>query len=97
MQLHKLNTHLAAGLKRYEAEHDLLTTVRLPPYADPVEALWSLVRGAMANTAFDTPDALDRTLRRELRRIQLRPHLIDGCLTATGLTLAPPTPPREPQ
>jgi glyoxylase-like metal-dependent hydrolase (beta-lactamase superfamily II) len=47
----------------------------------------------MANTAFGTPDDLDRTLRRELRRIQLRPHLIDGCLTATDLTLTPPTPP----
>ncbi|WP_405845185.1 hypothetical protein [Streptomyces sp. NBC_01518] len=47
----------------------------------------------MANTAFDTPDDLDRALRRELRRIQLRPHLIDGCLAATALTLAPPTPP----
>ncbi|WP_442807181.1 IS630 family transposase [Streptomyces sp. NBC_01294] len=91
-----LNTHLAAGLKRYEAEHDWLTTVRLPPYApdlNPVEAVWSLARRAMANTAFDTPDDLDRTLRRELRRIQLRPHLIDGCLTATGLAINPPTPP----
>ncbi len=91
-----LNTHLAAGLKRYEAEHDWLTTVRLPAYApdlNPVEAVWSLVRRAMANTAFDTPDDLDRTLRRELRRIQLRPHLINGCLTATGLTINPPTPP----
>ncbi|MFJ4863474.1 hypothetical protein [Streptomyces sp. NPDC088748] len=28
-----LNTHLAAGLKRYEAERDWLTTVRLPPSA----------------------------------------------------------------
>ncbi|WP_323186146.1 hypothetical protein [Streptomyces sp. NBC_00047] len=28
-----LNTHLAAGLKQYEAEHDWLTTVRLPSYA----------------------------------------------------------------
>ncbi|MYR54751.1 hypothetical protein GTY54_00310 [Streptomyces sp. SID625] len=45
----------------------------------------------MANTAFDTSDDLDRTLRHELRRIQLRPHLIDGCLTATGLALTPPT------
>ncbi|WP_420082048.1 IS630 family transposase (plasmid) [Streptomyces sp. JL4002] len=91
-----LNTHLAAGLKRYEAEHDWLTTVRLPAYApdlNPVEAVWSLVRRAMANTAFDTPDDLDRVLRRELRRIQLRPHLINGCLTATGLTLTLPTPP----
>ncbi|WP_405827230.1 IS630 family transposase [Streptomyces sp. NBC_00105] len=91
-----LNTHRTAGLKRYEAEHDWLTTVHLPPYApdlNPVEAVWSLVRRAMANTAFDTPDDLDRKLRRELRRIQLRPHLIDGCLTTTGLTIDPPTPP----
>ncbi|SEC13714.1 putative transposase [Streptomyces sp. 2314.4] len=91
-----LNTHLAAGLKRYEAEHDWLVTVRLPPYApdlNPVEVVWSLVRRAMANTALGTPDDLDRKLRRELRRIQLRPHLIDGCLTATGLPLTPPTPP----
>ncbi|WP_455753528.1 IS630 family transposase [Streptomyces lavendulae] len=91
-----LNTHLAAGLKRYEAEHDWLTTIRLPAYApdlNPVEAVWSLVRRAMANTAFATPDDLDRILRRELRRIQIRPHLIDGCLTATSLAINPPTPP----
>ncbi|MGW7201858.1 IS630 family transposase, partial [Streptomyces chryseus] len=89
-----LNTHLAARLQQYEAEHDWLTTVRLPPYApdlNPVETVWSLVRRAMANTAFETPDDLDNRPRRELRRIQLRPHLIDGCLTATGLN--PPTPP----
>jgi putative transposase len=47
----------------------------------------------MANTAFDRSDDLDRILRRELRRIQLRPHLIDGCLTVTGLAITPPTPP----
>ncbi|MFH9663419.1 transposase [Streptomyces sp. NPDC017248] len=91
-----LNTHLAAGLRKYEAEHDWLTTVRLPSYApdlNPVEAVWSLVRRAMANTAFDTPHDLDLKLRRELRRIQLRPHLTDGCLTATGLAIDPPTPP----
>jgi transposase len=91
-----LNTHLAAGLKRYEAEHDWLTTIRLPAYApdlNPVEAVWSLLRRAMANTAFNTSDDLDRILRRELRRIQLRSHLIDGCLTTTRLTLTAPTPP----
>ncbi|WP_242484209.1 transposase [Streptomyces sp. NE5-10] len=91
-----LHTHLAAGLKQYEAEHDWLTTVRLPPYApdlNPVEAVWSPVRRAMANTALDTADDLDRILRRELRKIQLHPHRIDGCLTATGLTITPPTPP----
>ncbi|MFF4852947.1 transposase [Streptomyces sp. NPDC001194] len=78
---HDPNTHLAAGPKRHEAEHDRLTTVRLPPSApdlNPVETFWSLVRRAMANTAFDTPDDLDRVLRRELRRIQLRPRLIES-------------------
>ncbi|MFJ3762636.1 transposase [Streptomyces sp. NPDC090080] len=90
-----LNTHLVAGLKRYESEHDWLTTVRLPSYAphlNPVEAVWSLLRRATANTALDTPHDLDRKLR-QLRRIQLRPRLIAGCLTATGLAIDPPTPP----
>ncbi|MER8091677.1 transposase [Streptomyces sp. NPDC094048] len=57
---------MTAGLKRHEAEHDWLTTVRLPPYAsdlNPVEGIWSLVRRAMADTASDTPDDLDRILR----------------------------------
>ncbi|MFF3000141.1 transposase [Streptomyces sp. NPDC057950] len=91
-----LNTHLAAGLKRYAADHDWLTTIPLPAYApdlNPVEAVWSLVRRAMANAAFDNPDDLDRVLRGELRRIQRRPNLIDGCLTSTVLTLTLPTPP----
>nr|WP_043194786.1 transposase [Streptomyces sp. NRRL F-2664] len=88
-----LNTRLAAGLTRYGARHDWRTTVRLPPSApdlNPVEAVWPLVR--RGNTAFGTPEDLARTLRRELRRSQLRPYLIDGCLTATGLPLAPLTP-----
>ncbi|MEU5084278.1 transposase [Streptomyces eurythermus] len=37
---------MATGQKRYEADHDWLTTVRLPPYApdlNPIEAVWSLV------------------------------------------------------
>ncbi|MDT0470021.1 transposase [Streptomyces sp. DSM 41699] len=95
-----LNTHLAAGLEKYEAHHDWLTTVRLPSYApdlNPVEAVWSLVRRAMADTAFDTRHDPDRKHRRELRKIQLRPHLIDGRLTATGLAIDPPTPPSKPQ
>ncbi|MFB7868021.1 hypothetical protein ACFC1V_39855, partial [Streptomyces sp. NPDC056069] len=65
---------------------------RRPVLLQTVEAVWSLVRGAMANTAFDTPDDLDRKLRRELRRIQLRPRLTDGCLSSTGLVIDPPTP-----
>ncbi|MFE9953417.1 hypothetical protein ACFYRJ_39165 [Streptomyces sp. NPDC005531] len=60
---------------------------------ESVEGIWSLLRRAMANTAFDTPDDLDRILRRELRRTQLRPNLIDRCLTATRLPLTQPNPP----
>nr|WP_030247279.1 transposase [Streptomyces sp. NRRL S-350] len=92
-----LNTHLAAGMKQYAAEHDWLTVVQLPSYApdlNPVEGLWSLLRrGPMANTAFADPDHLTRTLRRGLRHIQLQAALIDGCLGGTGLSLTPPTPP----
>ncbi|MGQ4436034.1 transposase [Streptomyces sp. SAS_260] len=95
-----LNTHLAAGSKRHKTEHDWHTTIRLPSYApdlNPVEAVWSLVRRATANTALGTPHGLDRTLRRELRGIQLRTHLIASCLTATGLAIDPPAPTRKPQ
>ncbi|KJY42379.1 DDE endonuclease [Streptomyces sp. NRRL B-1568] len=92
-----LNTHLTAGMKRYAAEHDWLTVFQLPSYApnlNPVESVWSLLRrGPTANVAFEDPEHLARTFRRGLRHIQLRSHLIDGCLTATGLTLSPPTPP----
>ena len=32
---------------------------------------------------------LVRIIKRKLKKIQYRPHLIDGCLTATGLTIEP--------
>ncbi|MGW1273383.1 IS630 family transposase [Streptomyces sp. NPDC002491] len=92
-----LNTHRAAGMRDYAAEHDWLTIVQLPSYApdlNPVEGVWSLLRrGPLANVAFTDDDHLERTLRRGLRHIQLRPDLIDGCLAGTGLTLTqqPPT------
>jgi hypothetical protein len=43
----------------------------------------------LANTAFTDDDQLERTLRRGLRYIQQRPHLIDGCLAGTGLIITP--------
>jgi len=78
-------------MREYAAAHDWLTIVQLPSYApdlNPVEGIWSLLRrGPLANTAFTDDEHLERTLRRGLRHIQLRPDLIDGCLTGTGLTL----------
>ncbi|WP_406132239.1 transposase [Streptomyces sp. NBC_00989] len=86
-----LNVHRAAGMREYAAAHDWLTIVQLPSYApdlNPVEGIWSLLRrGPLANTAFTDDEHLERTLRRGLRHIQLRPDLIDGCLAGTGLTL----------
>lgn len=56
-------------------------------HLNPVEGIWSLLRrGLLANTAFTDDEHLERTLRRGLRHIQLRPDLIDGCLGGTGLT-----------
>jgi putative transposase len=98
-----LSTHRAAGLRGYADQHDWLTIVQLPSYApdlNPVEGIWSLLRRHyMANVAFADPDHLTRTLRHGLACIQRRPHLLDGCLAETGLTVTQPhpTPPRKAQ
>ncbi|GAA2340193.1 hypothetical protein GCM10010431_74550 [Streptomyces kunmingensis] len=89
-------------MRQYAAEHDWLTIIQLPSYApdlNPVEGIWSLLRrGPLANAAFHDDDHLERTLRRGLRHIQLRPNLIDGCLAGTGLVLSRhPTTPRQAQ
>ncbi|WEB45560.1 transposase [Streptomyces yunnanensis] len=98
-----LNTHLTAGMREYIAEHDWRTVFQLPPYApdlNHVEGIWSLLRrGPLANVAFADNEHLVRTLRRGLRQIQYRPHLINACLTETGLTTSNkhPTTRRNPQ
>ena len=43
----------------------------------------------MVNFAAADLDGLVRIVKRKLKKIQYRPHLIDGCLAATGLTLGP--------
>ncbi|MFI0915592.1 transposase [Streptomyces abikoensis] len=86
-----LNTHRAASLRTFIAEHDWITAFHLPPYApdlNPVEGIWSLLRrSSQANTAFNEPGQFVRALRRGIRKIQYSSNLIDGCLTATGLTI----------
>ncbi|WP_157228999.1 transposase, partial [Nocardia brevicatena] len=86
-----LNVHRDAHLRAFIDGHDWIRCYRLPPYApdlNPVESVWSLLRrSSRANTAFSDPTHLIHTLRHGLRRIQYRPTLIDGCFTATGLTL----------
>lgn len=89
-----LNTHRTAGMRRFIAEHDWLIAYHLPPYApqlNPVEGIWSLLRrGPLANRIFTDPEDLIRVVRRGLREIQYQPHLIDGVLAETGLTISTP-------
>ena len=43
----------------------------------------------MANFAVADVDGLVRIVKRKLKKIQYRPHLIDGCLAATGPRIEP--------
>jgi transposase len=89
-----LNTPLTAGMRRYIAERDWLTVYQLPPYApdlNPVEGIWSVLRRTTtANRAFADPEDLITAVQRGPRQLQYRHDVLDGCLTGTGLVLAPP-------
>jgi hypothetical protein len=43
----------------------------------------------MANFAAADQAGLVRIIKRKLKKIQYRPHLINGCLAATGLRTGP--------
>jgi putative transposase len=52
-----LNTHRAAGMRQYAADHDWLTIFQLPSYApdlNPVEGIWSLLRRGLARAMLKT-------------------------------------------
>ncbi|WP_420717202.1 IS630 family transposase [Streptomyces sp. H27-G5] len=89
-----LNVHKDRRMRAFIDAQDWITAYHLPPYApglNPVEGIWSVLRRTtQANTAFTDPDHLIRRLRHGLRQIQYRSHIIDGCLTGTGLTLTTP-------
>jgi transposase len=88
-----LNIHLAPEPADFaEQNKDWLRVYRLPAYAaelNPAEGIWSLLKRAMVNFAAADLDGLARIVKRKLKKIQYRPHLISGCLTATGLTIEP--------
>jgi transposase len=65
---------------------------RLPAYApdlNPAEGIRSLLKRSTTNLAAANLDGLVRIVKRKLQKIQCRPHLIDGCLAATGLRIEP--------
>jgi transposase len=87
-----LNVHLAPQLAGFATENKAwLRVYRLPAHApdlNPAEGIWSLKR-SMVNFAAADVDSLVRIVKRKLKKIQYRPHLIEGCLAGTGLSLGP--------
>ena len=55
----------------------------------PAESIRSLLKRSIANFAATDLDGLVRIIKRKLKKIQYRPHLVDGCLAATGLIIEP--------
>ncbi|WP_204069914.1 hypothetical protein [Planobispora siamensis] len=53
------------------------------------EGAWSLLKRAITNFVAADLDGLVRIIKRKLKKIQYRPHLLDGCLAATGLVIEP--------
>ena len=88
-----LNIHLAPELADFAEENKAwLRVYRLPAYApdmNPAEGIWSLLKRSMVNFAAADLDGLVRIVKRKLKKIQYRPHLIDGCLAGTGLKIDP--------
>jgi hypothetical protein len=58
-------------------------------YDKPTEGIWSLLKRSMVNFAAADVDGLVRIIKPKLKKIQYRPHLIDGCLAGTGLKIEP--------
>jgi len=86
-----LNIHLDPELAGFATQNaEWLRIYRLPAYApelNPAEGIWSLLKRAIANFAAANLDYLVRIVKRKLKKIQHRPHLITGCLAATGLAI----------
>ncbi|WP_329165023.1 transposase [Streptomyces sp. NBC_01717] len=86
-----LRTHLMPQMKDFiAANEDWLTVFHFPSYApdlNPQEGIWSLVKRTIGNLAAANLDQLATAVKRSLKKTQYRPHLIDGCLIGTGLTM----------
>ena len=86
-----LPVHLTGELTEFIAKNkEWLTVVHLPAYApdlNPVEGVWSLVKRSLENFAAASMDHLVRVLKRKLKKVQYRPHVLQGCLAGTGLII----------
>ncbi|WP_405658668.1 transposase [Streptomyces sp. NBC_01166] len=83
--------HLTAAMREFiDANARWLTVFQLPAYApdlNPTEGIWSLVKRDIGNLAAADRGQVTRAVKHRLKKIQYRRHLVDGCLTGTGLIL----------
>lgn len=89
-----LSVHKVPEMQEFIEEHaDWLTVFCLPTYSpelNPTEGIWSMLKASLTNFAATDMNHLVRTVKRQLKRIQYRASLIDGCLTQTKLIMEPP-------
>ena len=73
-------TSTSQHLAGFAAENkEWLRIYRLPAYApdlNPAEGIWSLLKRSMVNFAAAALDGLVRIVKRKLKKIQYRPHLV---------------------
>ncbi|MFG2139851.1 hypothetical protein [Streptomyces sp. NPDC048650] len=62
------------------------------PELNPVEKVWSTMKGSLADLAARTAGELAAAVKNRLNRMQYRTRPIDGYLTGTGPS--PPSPAR---
>ncbi len=55
--------------------------------ADSVEGVWAHVKRSLTNLAVTALDQLEVLVRNRLKRLQYRPHTLDGFIAGTGLAL----------
>ncbi|MFB7442108.1 transposase [Streptomyces mirabilis] len=80
--------HLTAPLREFIAANaDWLTVFPLPTNAPDLNPQGSLVKRDIGNLAAADLSQITRAVKRNLKMLQYRPRVIDGCLTGTGLVL----------
>ncbi|MEU6393952.1 transposase [Streptomyces sp. NPDC046939] len=83
-------------MRELAAERAWLTVFLLSAYSpdlNPLERVWAHVKRSLANLAVMALDRLKTPVRNRLKRLQYRPHTLDGFMTGTGLTLHDPLSP----
>ncbi|GFJ86862.1 transposase [Phytohabitans rumicis] len=85
----RLSGHKSTRMRALIADRPWLRVYLLPGYApelNPVEKVWSTMKRSLANLPATTATALTAAVKNRLKRMQYRAGIIDGYLTATGLS-----------